>query len=270
MASTMGTCQGTLQCPQTEAPNWQGLDTATLRKIAIANNINGCASQTGITQSRTIGVAFEAWVLKTMGQLKKRWTMPITSQERKMKNNNGLPASVIPEYVDSQVNFTLSAPLSLTWVYFPNSLFYEVKAVTGFLTLSTRQWQVLGLLDAARTFPTVPAQSHAPPAVIFTTTSNTVVSQDVITQAQANMWGVGVWQQKVFYDANSATPNNPLLHLEQAACLTPSLYPSPVSLTTFYWLDPLASWPDNPLTWVTVPEQDSVVVPGDPDPAEVD
>jgi hypothetical protein len=43
-----------------------------------------------------------------------------------------------------------------------------------------------------------------------------------------------------------------------------------VSLTTFYWLDPLASWPDNPLTWVTVPEQASVVVPGDPDPAEVD
>jgi hypothetical protein len=269
----MGVCVGTLLCsPPQGGFNWQGLTTTKLRQIAIANKINGCDAQTGITQSRTIGVAFETWVLKTMKQLP-RWTKPIQSPLRKAKNtingHGGLPASVIPEYVDSQVKFTLSAPLTLTWDFFPNSLFYEVKAVTGNLTLGTSNWQILGLLDVATSFPTVPAAgSHAPPAVIFTTTSNTNVTQDVI--AQGEMSGVGVWQQKVFYDAGSATPNNPLLHLEQAACLTPSLYPPPVSLTTFYWLDPLASWPDDPLTWVTVPEQASVVVPGDPDPAEVD
>ncbi len=104
--------------------------------------------------------------------------------------------------------------------------------------------------------------------MIFTTTSNTNVTQDVVTKAAT--WGVGVWQQKVFYDANSATPNNPLLHLEKAACLTPVLYPSTVSLATFYWLDPGASWPDNPLTWVTVPEQDEVGAVPDPDSPAVD
>lgn len=258
----MGTCVGTPQCSQ----SWVPLTTTKLRSIAIANNINGCANQTGITQSRTIGVAFETWALKTMGQLP-RWTQTIASPRRKAKNNNGLPASVIPEYVDSQVTFTFQSPLNLTWTYFPNSMFYEVKAVTGNLTLGTSQWQIQGLLDVATIFPTVPAGKHAPPVVIFTTTSNTIVSQGVLDEA--NNLGVGVWQQKVFYDGNSATPNNPLLHLGKADCLTPSLYPT-TSLVSLYWLDPGAPWPDNPLTWPTVPEQNSVVVPGDPDPAEVD
>jgi hypothetical protein len=249
--------------PAAPSPKWDGLTTTQLRWIAIQNKINNCDQQTGITQNRTIGVAFEAWVLKTMGVLSKRWTQPIPSMARANKTG-GLPASVIPEYVDSQVTLTLKAPLNVTWDYFPNSLFYEVKAVTGNLTPGTSQWQILGLLDVATSFPTVPAGPHAPPAVIFTTTSNTSISQGVLTQAIA--LGVGVWQRKVFYDVNSATPTNPLLHLGPATCLTPSVYP-PVSLT---WLDPGVPWPDNLLTWPTVPEQNSVVVPGDPDPAEVD
>jgi hypothetical protein len=273
--NTTGVCQGPVQCASNSGPLWVGLTTTMLRQIAIANNIHGCANQTGITQNRTIGLTFETWVLKTVGQLKNRWTMSIVSMARKNKNtangNGGLPASVIPEYVDSQVKVTLSAPLTVTWTYFDNSLFYEVKAVTGSLTLGTSQWQILGLLDVAVNFPTVPSGPHAPPAVIFTTTSNTTISQSVLDQA--SMWGVAVWQRKVFYDANSATPNNPLLHLGPATCLNPMVYPG--STTTapaawVFWLDPGASWTDNPLTWVTDSEQDSAVVPGDPDPPEVD
>ncbi len=67
--------------------------------------------------------------------------------------------------MDGQVALTLSAPLNLTWDYFNNSLFYEVKAVTGNLTLGTSNWQILGLLDVATSFPTVPPPpaAHAPP-----------------------------------------------------------------------------------------------------------
>src|SRR5262249_42686415 len=129
-------------------------------------------------------------------------------------------------------------------------------------------WQILGLLDVATSFPTVPSGSHAPPAVIFTTTSNTIVSQGVVTKA--NMLGVAVWQLQVFYDANSATPNNPLLHIGSANCLTPALYPAsstPGALVRLFVLDTDASsWPDFPLTWPTVSEQKMVVVDGDPDP----
>jgi hypothetical protein len=35
------------------------------------------------------------------------------------------------------------------------------------------------------------------------------------------------------------------------------------------WLAP-GPWPSHPLTWATVQEQNDVIVPGDPDPAEVD
>jgi hypothetical protein len=198
-----------------------------------------------------------------MGQLP-RWNKLIDSPERKQKNN-GLPASVIPEFVDTQVTITLSGPLNVTWQYFPNSLFYEVKAVTGNITLGTSQNQILGLVDVARLFPTVPAGPHAPPAVVFTTTSNTEISPSVA--AKATSWGVGVWQRKVEYDANSTTPNNPPLRIQPVQCLTPSLYPP----QSAYWLDPtVLPWPTNPLTWPSDAEQSSVVVPGDPDPAEVD
>jgi hypothetical protein len=164
-----GICEGTLAtCPQTQ-PNWVGLDTGTLRNICTNNNVNGAASQSGVTLNRTCGVAFETWVLKTMGWLP-RWTTPIPSPARKAKNNNGLPASVIPEQVLDQSSF-------MSWVKLPLSEFVEVKAVNGTLTLGTSQWQVYGLLDGVNTWPTVPAGPHAPPAVFFITTSNTAISQ---------------------------------------------------------------------------------------------
>ena len=76
------------------------LDTQKLRSIAIQNNIDNCASATGVTQNRKIGVAFETWVLKTMGQIP-RWKKLIPSHERK-KQTGGLPVSVIPEFVGDQ------------------------------------------------------------------------------------------------------------------------------------------------------------------------
>ena len=44
---------------------------------------------------------------------------------RSANKTKGLPKSVIPEYVDKQIAFKLSAPLTLTWDYFPSSLFSE-------------------------------------------------------------------------------------------------------------------------------------------------
>jgi hypothetical protein len=100
----------------------------------------------------------------------------------------------------------------MSWVEFPLSLFVEVKAVNGTLTLGTSQYQILGLLDGVNTWPTVPAGPHAPPAVLFITTSNTGISQkpqQVVDQATT--WDVAVWQQIVYYDANGGT--NPNLSL---------------------------------------------------------
>jgi hypothetical protein len=148
-------------------------------------------------------------------------------------------------------------------------VFFEVKAVNGTLVPSTSKWQILGLLDIATSFPTVPSGPHAPPAVIFTTTWNTAVSTTGTTSvpgvvAQATAWRVAVWQEMVYYDSNSATPNNPDLHLGKAVCLNPAIYPT----LSWTWLYPGLPWQDNPLTWVTwVTQQDAndADVPGDPD-----
>jgi hypothetical protein len=258
--SSMGVCAGTLQsCPQPQ-PNWVGLDTATLRNICLNNNVNGSASQSGITLNRTCGVAFETWVLKTMGWLP-RWTKLIPSPERKQENKSkgGLPASVIPEQV-------LDQPAFMTWAQFPQSVFVEVKAVNGTLTLGTSQYQILGLVDGVNTWPPVPdAGTHAPPAVFFITTSNTAISKSpmqVVTTATG--WNVAVWQQFVYYDANGGTnpnlsvgdPTNP-----KATCLDDSVYGA---YATQYQL--LQSWGgQNPLTWATDQEQD--VVGAVPEPA---
>jgi hypothetical protein len=99
--------------------------------------------------------------------------------------------------------------------------------------------------------------------VFFTTTGNTTVSPGVVTMATG--WNVAVWQQQVLYDANSANPNNPNLELGDQVCLNPDLYAGWVAS----WPAP-GPFPSNPLTWPTDQEQASVVVGGDPDPAEVD
>jgi hypothetical protein len=236
-------------------PVWQPLTTTQLRWIAAQNNIG--AGQTGIQQSRTIGIAFELWVLTTMGQADPpgpgRWTKPITSPQRALKNvsNGGLPKSVIPEFVGDQLFITNWNPN-----IYQQSVFYEVKAVNGPLLVSDNRWQIYGFLDALTRFPKVPPQTPPPPALIFTSTSNTIIGADVV--AQATLWSVAVWQQKVYYDANSATPNNPNLRIMAAQCLNKPLYgPS--------WVFGSAVFPVSPLTSPTAPPS-SVIVPGDPDP----
>jgi hypothetical protein len=254
--------------PPSMVPSWQPLTTTKLRSIAIASNVNGCASQTGITQNRTIGLAFENWALTTIGLYPKppgfgRNTASFMSQARQKANNNGLPASVIPEFVGDQSTTQVDI---LAWkiktVTFPQSAFFEVKAVTAPITLATSKSQILGLLDVAITKTTPPAGPHPPPLVLFITTGGTTVAPDVVAQGIA--WKVAVWQQTASYNANSANANDPDLRLEKATCLTPSLYGS------------LSSYQVNPgatsVSVLTSPTTDpmDLVVPSDPDPAEVD
>ena len=264
-----GVCQGTLQpCPQAPPqPNWQGLTTTMLRQIANANNINGCATQTGITQSQNIGLTFEKWVLTAIGAIPDppkpgRNNTLFLSTERQQKNtlngHGGLPASVIPEFIGNQT-YTV-AGVSAT---FDESIFFEVKAVTGALTPGTSNWQIIGLLDAVNTQITKPAGPHPPPVVYFITTSNTTVSTGVITQA--TMWNVAVWQQPVLYDANGGS--NPNLTLGTATCLNAPSAPALCMASALALAHPGPQV--STLTAPTTPSS-SLIVPGDPDPAEID
>ncbi len=79
--------------------------------------------------------------------------------------------------------------------------------------------------------------------------------------------GVGVWQQIVSYDANS-DPNNPDLYLqEKPTPINPEVYTQALVFPPLK--DVLYPWPHGPLTSPKTPATD-LIVPGDPDPAEVD
>jgi hypothetical protein len=248
----MGQCVGTIQCPSQIPPALVGLTTTRLRQIATLNKINGCDTQTGVTQSRTIGLAFENWVLVTMGQTPRN-TKSFTSQLRKNRTG-GLPASVIPEFVG---NLNTWFPAQ-GWSFPTNNMFFEVKAVTGVLTLSTSNWQILGLIDVASGSFAADAGAHPPAALVFTTTGNT--NLDIMMLQQATQLGVAVWQQIVMEDTNS-DPNNPDLYIDQVLPANQDVYNGAVPLPMHQ------PWRHSPLTSPTSPP---MPVPGDPDPPEVD
>jgi hypothetical protein len=245
-------CQGTIQCAQ-KGPVLVGLTTTRLRQIATQNNINGCAGQTGITQSRTIGLAFENWVLTTMGQNNPRNTMLFPSPLRQAQTG-GLPGSVIPEYVAGLDKWFPAQG----WSFSTQNMFFEVKAVTGVITQSTSNWQILGLIDVASRSFAADAGTHPPAALVFTTTGNT--NLDLTMLQKASSLNVAVWQQIVMEDTNSE-PNNPDLYIDQVLPANQDVYNGAVPLPMHQ------PWAHSPLT---SPKSPPMPVPGDPDPPEVD
>jgi hypothetical protein len=237
-------------------PNLRLFTTTRLRQVAAANNIG--VGLTGIQQSREIGLWFQTWVLYTIN-LPENMEL-ILSPRRQAANmkNGGLPASVIPDPV--QPLYLTGAEDAMGAVTFPESQFLEVKAVTGNMTLSTSRYQILGLVDVASrsSAGTSTVPMHPPPQLIFLTTGNTTIGDDV--KAQATALGVALWQAPVFEDLNT-NPNNPMLYLNAFEPLNAQVYAPAVPVVS------QVAWPVSPLT---APPTQLTVVPGDPDPPEVD
>jgi hypothetical protein len=256
-ASEMGYCAGTLSVCAMKPPVLIPLTTTRLRAIAAAQGIG--VGQMGVQQNRTIGLAFENWVLTMLGQIPRN-QMPFFSMERQTANNanGGLPKSVIPEFVSPLALFFWggSAPAVLQ-----ASEFWEVKAVTGILSQTSNRSQILGLIDVASQSPAGVStiQPHPPPTVVFTTTGNTYLSQSVFTTATS--FNVAIWQQVVFVD--DAIPNdpNPDLYIGQLVAMNPSIYGSAI---------PVPSQPSGAHSKLTSPTTPPMSVPDDPDPPEVD
>jgi hypothetical protein len=233
-------------------PNMVPFTTDRLRQVAVAQGIG--KGMTGIQFNRAVGLAFETWVLFTMSLPK--YMTPIPSPDRKAANGGGLPASVIPDSVGA---------LSLWWAGqgffdFPDSLFFEVKAVTGPLLPSTSRSQIRGLIDVASRskagVSTVP--HHPPPALVFTVTGNTPI--DPSTLALANQRSVAIWLQVVFEDTNTP-PDNPDLAIGIRAPMNPEVYGNA-------WPQPIDH--NYPISKLLSPTTPPVVIPNDPDPPEVE
>lgn len=223
------------------------LTTLRLRAVASAQGIG--AGLTGIAFNRAVGLAFEHWILYSLAI--PRNTRSFLSPVRAAATG-GLPASVIPEAVRP-----------IVWVKwgvvptaFPDSLFCEVKAVRGVMTLSHSRHQLRGLIDVAARSPVALASSPHKPIVAFITTGDTAIGTDVV--AEATRRGVAIWRAFVLEDL-AAT--NPSLSIGPFTPLNPSVYP-PGALV----LPRLKLHLPGALTSPAIPP---VVVPADPDPTEV-
>jgi hypothetical protein len=233
--------------PNQLALNHVPLTTLRLRAIASAQGIG--VGLTGIAFNRAVGLAFEHWILYSLEI--PRNTRSFLSSARAAATG-GLPASLIPEAVRP-----------IVWVQwgfvpttFPDSLFCEVKAVRGVMTLSHSRHQLRGLIDVAARSPVAMASSPHRPIVAFVTTGDTTIGTDVI--AEATRQGVAIWRACVLEDL---TATNPSLSIGSFTPLNPSVYP-PGTLV----LPRLKLHRTGPLT---SPLSSPVIVPMDPDPTEV-
>jgi hypothetical protein len=213
---------------------------------------------TGVQFSRECGLQFQGWVQWTLKEGQN--TTKIPSPERASHFVGGVPGVVVPDYWR---DLQLAVQDSLMVYTVPKSFFGEVKAVAGYLPPSYSQYQILGLLDVARRSPagssTLPR--HPPPELVFTTTGNTTMS--ALTIGQANIWGVAIWQQVVFEVPAMPDDPNPDLCINACVPLNQGVYPPGVAVLPYRPAPTCTKLTSVPSNWATL-------IPGDPDPPEVD
>lgn len=231
------------------------LTTTRLRAIATAQGIG--AGLTGVQFNRAVGVAFESFVLSSLGFIPRN-TASFFSPARAAATG-GLPASVIPEFVRAVTKVTWSWGIWPTVTTYANSSFFEVKAVSGTLTLSSSRHQIRGLIDvASRSLAGQAVGPHHPvPIVTFITTGDTVIGADVLADATSR--GVAIWQATVF-EIDNIGSSNPTLEVGPYLPLNPQVYAPGVPVPSFQTLTNGT---------LTSPLLFPLPVPNDPDPTEV-
>ena len=222
------------------------LTTHVLRDMARKNGIGG----TGITFNRNVGKAFEAIALDAQGVSENK--SPFPSSERS-KATAGASSVVIPDGIravtETQVKIGMRwPPIYFKTKLYSNSSLFEMKAVDGFISLSSSNYQIQGELDVVKNSA---AGKIGRGTMTFVTTANTFIAADVIAYAQKN--SINLYQVFAFQetDDNSIrfTPPIPLTH--------PTKYSRSVNITPLakiyqlgipYFLTPNKATPQAPTT----------------------
>ena len=154
------------------------LTTGLLREKARSAGASG----TGVNFNRQAGKMFEGVSLASQGlnENKKRYQ----SNERR-KATGGKSGEVIPDGVRGVQQTTLRTwlgiPYGTTTTTYPESSFFEVKAVDGTIRLSSSNYQIQGELDAVSN--SLGATDAGRGTMTFITTANTFIGGDVINYA---------------------------------------------------------------------------------------
>lgn len=185
--------------------------------------LNEIARSRGIINNRDIGLAFQDFALGTIRPSNpiRENTKRFPSEERSAATG-GRFQNVVPDGVLTLVFRSPGQPDRP----FPESVFYEVKAVGGTLYSSspfdpvTREgtYQILGFLDALENSPSGVAGVGVP-AILFLTTADTRIS--FIVKADAFFKRVAVWQSIA---CETTGPSDSNLQLGEAEPLNPAVY----------------------------------------------
>lgn len=131
--------------------------------------------------NRRVGQAFQEAVFKLYKQkllppqrLRVKY-QPQNNNSAWRANKAGNTSQVIPDWTYDMNLMGISAPFSQHW-------FYDAKAVTGTLYLSTSKYQIGGYIDVLSK-KKVPNPNVPPPALIFVTPVNTIISPSIIATA---------------------------------------------------------------------------------------
>ncbi len=156
----------------------RALTTHLLRDKARAAGATGG----GINFNRQAGKMFEGVSLRSQGLSEN--TKRYTSSERKAKTY-GKSSEVIPDGVrginETKIETWCGIPYGTSTMTYPESSFFEVKAVDGVIGLSYNRYQIQGELDAVS--QSMGAKQAGRGTMTFITTANTFIAPDVINYA---------------------------------------------------------------------------------------
>jgi hypothetical protein len=163
-----------------------------------------------------VGRAFQRWALAAFpGRSLPENTQTLRSELRERLTRLRVGGPILGVRPDA-----IGGAVTLAWAGFPamtvaprevharGSVFVEVKAIRGALTMSHSVHQISGLIDvAANSIAARMMDLDRPtPAVIFITTQDTSISPSLLTEATGR--GVAIWQAVVF-ELRGSTTNQP-------------------------------------------------------------
>jgi RHS repeat-associated protein len=160
-----------------------------------------------------VGYVFEGFALDSVQQPK---------NERVWKFSEDLHRYVVPEAIDdyTKVFFELTelGPIPHPSEIYPQSVFYEAKAYSGEIRLSTQNGQIQGLIEIASKSPA--ALAGEVPAVVILTTDDAWVNQGVTTYASAMK--VGLWVSRAYEYPDA--PAKTMLQMGALQSYNPGVY----------------------------------------------
>jgi hypothetical protein len=198
------------------------LTTERLREIV---RQEGISTADGVQFNRDAGLAFQDAALRSLDLPENSKRFPSIARRNATRTSPNPIEAVVPDAVSSvrEREVRTDEPIPLVREY-DDSSFIEVKATRKGIRLSSSRHQIRGLIDVAANSPAMSAK-YVRPAVIFVTTADTKIRQEVIDEATQRR--VTLWQM-LTYEVKSSPPGSARIQLGPAMLLNPKTLPNTV------------------------------------------